>query len=523
MMKGSQPNANSVEDLIHQMAGAFGKDGSELDQEVGEVWKKLTELHDLDPKAYQSFIQRQMEEAHSLPPTGTIIPNKGFVVKAFTKGFKVFINFCQHEAVCCPVDGNAEPLNMNASVMGVEIPLVVSELRTTLVAHTVDVVFHPWCLLKSSSDATFKNDIVQLALSAIGEDRNLSFDEEWKFIKSQYKGGVGKGGNEVHPLPVVKKDGSVDGNFEKVMDNPSSLLQSLNMFKHEEDDSNGFSFIKNKNRSTLKKSTNLIQEIRTCEENEWEENKDTEIQSKTNHEKSVPSQIKEVRSTRKNVVLNEQIIQSRFEKGFLNRKGGRRKHLYDKPSTGDGLGGEGGSFSKLMSKYQVVGTADFKEDKDEWMPSEMKKGFLNNQIGFDEISKKTTAPESSESIPNNTDSVDAQTLHQLLLGVSTDTGDSSARDDVATTKRGQKMKIEDDSSIPYMVKEQNNTTIVDADLSNTMVSSINDVAIDSFDNVLTVATSCGRLLRYQHPCVGNTLSTKMRMKNKLLEIIIPHN
>ena len=532
--QNEQCNGNSVQNLLDQMARAFGKDGTKVDEEAGEVWKKLTELHESDPIAYQSFIRNQMEDAENHSAEGSIIPKKGFVVKAFTKGFKVFINFCKHDAIRRPVDDCGEPLHVNASIVGIEIPLVVSELRTTLIAHTIDVVLHPWCLQKCSSNTIFKSDIVRLGIAAIEEDRNISVDKEWKFIKSMYKGGVGPKGDEVHPLPVGKKDGETDdGNVEKVMENPSTLLQSLHISKDDDDPS--FS-LKTESEIAPKKKTKLIQEIGTIgEENETMKGLDKgEAEQKNCLKQPSPTLMKEVTSTRKkspkecptsnNTSQSTKKAKNQLAKqmkGFLNRGNvTTRKPIYEQPSICDGTSGEGGTHCEFLSKCNVVNVENPVKEEDKGLQSSMKKGFLNTRKGV-AVTKRNSPDTNSSAARDNSGAVNAQTLHQLILDVAVDPDASSP--ELAEAKNHDTSERKDDATpIPYSLKEENRATVLYVDLSGTRVSSISDVAIESIGNLLTIATNCGGLLRYHHPCVNNSVSARMKQKKRLLVVTIPN-
>ena len=529
----SDPSDNTSRKMLEQMAESFGIDMTEFGDQAEEMWNKLTEMHESDPASYQSFLLNQMEQVKNHSAKSSIVPEKGFVVKTIMRESnlrkKVFINFCQHEAVRCPVDDNGERFDINARVSNVEIPLVTSALRefhdsTGADAYAIDVVVHPWCLTKCSSDGVFKNDIIALGMSSIEEDRKIHLDKQWKVIKSQYKGGVGQKGNDVHPFPMEGKKGregeSKSEDMEKVMEDPSTLLSSLHSFDNEVDPS--FS-LKTERAQSLKK-TSLIQEIATTVSDEATQDdpsngaadlklKQSEsINSNECHKAPAPTLMKELSSTRKNVPKDcdsSKPIKTEKEKplakqmkGFLNRSVAKRP-IYEEPSTGDGASGDGGAYSRLLSKCKVVDTA------------------------------KTVKTE-KERPPRKNDTIDAESVKQMFSnlaeGLDTScitTGEfrnrpSASRvrqhvNPIELTQNPTCMEEKKQVRISHTLKEcANGSMVLEVDLSDTKASTIGDVEIEIVGNSLTIRTSCGGLVRYSHPRMSCAATAKLKKKKRQL-------
>jgi len=269
-------------ETLEELAETFGVDSTALTKQAEAVWMQLNEAHESNPASYQKFIQKQMNRMkEETKKEKNVIPRKGFVVKVFTKGQtrkKLFVNMCQHEAVRCPLGKGGTQLDVNASLVNIEIPLVVSEVRTCsdgngADAVVVDVIFHPWCLSRGAINVDFKNDLTNLAILAIRDDRNLCLDTDWKYIKSQYKGGTGAMGMDVIPLSLGRggDKSKADAVLENIMENPSSLLRTLTDTNHENND-HDFSLKTAKEERSRENSGILIEEIGTTLNENGEEN-----------------------------------------------------------------------------------------------------------------------------------------------------------------------------------------------------------------------------------------------------------
>ena len=375
--------------VLNQMAEKFERDSSDMAKDATEIWNKLTELNQSDPSAYQSFVQKQFDEAKLFQQNTnpSIVPKKGFVVKAFlTKGrSKLFINFCKHEVICSSSSSSSSG-NKSEEVA---IPLVLSDMRETFDSsgsrvYAIDVVLHPSCLQKCSSHDIFKTNIVALGIESIKEDTKIEIETQWKFIKSQYKVGLGPTGQNVHPLSIRKKNVKItkEGDDDTIIMGPSTLSQSI---KGSNIADNYSSSSKTKNEQSLrypraKEGSISIQEIgSTCnggdEQTEGVEERSAanpfkEDGHNLNTSKKSPTSMKELSTMRTctrnkiekdgqsagtNECTEKKVPLARQMQGFLNKTS---KAIYDKPSTGDGNSGEGGAYCKFLSKCQVVNSVD---------------------------------------------------------------------------------------------------------------------------------------------------------------------
>ena len=98
---------------------------------------------------------------------------------------------------------------------GLQMPLLVSPWRedgADGVAGTVDVVFHPWVLMRCAADRFFFSEAAELALGWVDRECKMPLRRrgagrqtspvEWKTIKSVYKGGSGPTGSDPVPFPI---------------------------------------------------------------------------------------------------------------------------------------------------------------------------------------------------------------------------------------------------------------------------------------------------------------------------------
>ena len=197
---------------VRQMAKSMGVNPKEMGAEAEGVWRMLEDLAENDPTGYQDFIQTTLQNG---PPETTssssFIPSVGFVVKTNHRGntTKFFLNVCAHAAVQLPTDVYHRPVLSppdKVNTNNLQIPLAIGKMRKEENIEIVDVVFNPWVLLKANMDATFKSEVVTLALHWTEEEfKPLKLTRPGKLIKSKYKGGKGVG-IHVQAVPFVVKE-----------------------------------------------------------------------------------------------------------------------------------------------------------------------------------------------------------------------------------------------------------------------------------------------------------------------------
>lgn len=198
---------------MREMAKQMGLTPQDFGPEAQAVWGMLDNMAENDPVAYTSFIERQLKNGPPSEAKGSkndpseprfFTPQPGFVVKCAMhhtvklqqQETKLFINCCGHVAVDCPknphsgkdvpADTHAVPFTSN-----LQIPLAVGTCRAVQDAQAIDVVFHPWVMERCQWDATFKREIMKLAIEWVGQDAKMQLvSRVGKLIKSRYKGGL---------------------------------------------------------------------------------------------------------------------------------------------------------------------------------------------------------------------------------------------------------------------------------------------------------------------------------------------
>lgn len=554
--RNEMDNSTSVNayKVLNQMAEKFERDSSDMAKDATEIWNKLTAFNQSDPSAYQSFVQKQFNEAKLFQQNTnpSIVPKKGFVVKAFlTKGrSKLFINFCKHEVICSSSSSSSG--NKSDEVA---IPLVLSDMRENFDSsgsrvYAIDVVLHPSCLQKCSSHDIFKTNIVALGIESIKEDTKIEIETQWKFIKSQYKVGLGPTGQNVHPLSIRKKNVKItkEGDDDTVIMGPSTLLQSI---KGSNIADNYSSSSKTKNEQSLrypraKEGSIFIQEIgSTCNggdeqtegvEERSDANRFKEDGHNLNTSKQSPTSMKEFSTMRTytrnkiekygqsagtNECTEKKVPLARQMQGFLNKTS---KAIYDNPSTGDGNSGEGGAYSKFLSKCQVVNSVD-----NDTSVGVGNIGNTGNHTKERAVVLEQRAPEPScgnlNAVRSQMGRVDVALLKQMMseAALAPGPGPDPDPDDFSSPEcYFEETPTKESTGLPYTVHEnEQGGKELHVNLSGTSVSSINDVTIESAATSLTIETCCGRILSYHDPCASRAGSARLKKKKQLLIITIP--
>eukprot|EP00518_Triparma_eleuthera_P003123 CAMPEP_0182460312 /NCGR_PEP_ID=MMETSP1319-20130603/5211_1 /TAXON_ID=172717 /ORGANISM="Bolidomonas pacifica, Strain RCC208" /LENGTH=664 /DNA_ID=CAMNT_0024659389 /DNA_START=180 /DNA_END=2174 /DNA_ORIENTATION=- len=430
-------NGGGIPREVIAMAKQMGMDMSELGPQAEKMWADLNDMSTRDPEEYDAFIKQQMEDAID-PPAGprSFRPEKGFVVKAwFGSGGvkvtnsagvdlvgKVFVNITSHDGIQRPLDTQNQPVQEDRpSLDNLQIPLVVSELRqcadnSASQAAAVDVVFNPWCLRRAEPGSVFRGQIVDLALHWVQQEQGCKLGREWKVIKSKYKGGTGPKNDEVVPFPVDESMLSEEDR-EKIKQEEeerkkriearskepealgrAELLNNLKKVREEDAEPEGTMgglniggglgeiSITGKIGSTSKKP--LIQEVGGGEKKHLIEEVD--------EGSAKPAAVKKGKPLTKKM------------KGFLNKKSTKDDGLglyKDGGSSGDGMGGKGGSYSRFMSKCKVVDTSQMGEEEQRKMMTQHASGSGAAPPKPPPAKAQAPAPAPAPAPPSNFDSL----------------------------------------------------------------------------------------------------------------------
>jgi len=519
-LKMNRVNESNAQEALERLVESFGVDPAALGEQSESVWGQLNDLHEINPGSYQSFIQNQMNRMKEEATTGnTIIPTLGFVVvvqvQAVIKGGarkNMFVNMCQHEAIRYPLDEKGKQLDLNVGTAAdIEIPLVVSQARSCsdengLEALIADVIFHPCCLSRASAHPEFKADLVNLALAAIREDRNLVLNNKWKYTTS---GGKGKG-MDVKPFSISKGDKKSEANavLEKIMENPTSLLHNLGTSDHKEN-GHDFSLRTTKGEDSEKKTGNLVVEIgaslsvnQEADEQLAESFSDETNQSTRPTKSTLESNelMKEVSSSRKicskSKTSPKPIVPLATKmKGFLNRDNRKSRPL---------SGAEG--IRRLVSKCKVVDTSEEKSNPGsiDMISTGVQRCSANQQTDAHKKSVSEIQLKSGEAI-------NAGAIHKMI-------SELTIKEDLNEVASSEKRK----SSLPFTTKHSTNKSfLLEVDLSSTAVTSSSNLKMETLDNQLTLTTTCGKHLCYYHPLVSDNIAAKFKKKQMKLVVSIP--
>lgn len=551
--QGSYTGGRTLDDI----AESFGLDMSSLGDEAESMWLMLNNLHDSDPAAYNAYIEVQINEMNNIGRQNTIVPEKGFVVKAFMiessdttnrKFKKMFINFCHHKAIETPIDANGKKVSETTEyLLNAQIPMVISTLRdfkdtSGQDCHTIDVILNPWCVRRSSINPMFKSQVISLGIKSIMEESNIEIHSKWKLIRSLYKGGIGKGKMDVHPFPLdiktmKQKNGTWNtesckdfDDINSILNDPQCLLQSLRDDKECQDDY----FNLEKDEKSSKTKPILIQEINTQSDTKATliEEIDSSINSDAGEKCGVSQGSKKKKS-----------LSSQMKGSFDDR--GKYKAIYEEPSTGDGKKGDGGTYSKLMSKCQVVDTANLVQTSstvdDKQFGSAMKKGFLKNKgscineekpqhgdfdAEFDKIMKKVDPSFARSFTHEDTPSVaEFQEAMKGLTGMMESQNKSAISNErkhlyvPVEPEQIKDTKKKDRQQIPFTILSEEEEFTLNLNLEQTKVSKINDITVEISDCVLAVSTSCGWYLKYFNPKINDSVIAKFKKKTNELSMI----
>lgn len=259
---GSSVNALLADPRMREIAKQMGLRPQDFGDDAKALWSTLNELSTSDPKRYQSFINDQLQDGpppsdsslnegvNDTAPRRFFSPDPGFVIKCLMyhtvkcqqKQTKLFLNICGHSLVDAPKNPNSgrevpEDTHAVPTTSNLQVPLVVGKLRELsdqngTLCCVVDVVVNPWVLRRSQWDATFKREVMKLALQWVQEDARVRLvTPSGKFIKAHYKGGVIVGSDI-----ITSKFRIQDAKQTKQrMESPADLLRQINCNEAEKD------------------------------------------------------------------------------------------------------------------------------------------------------------------------------------------------------------------------------------------------------------------------------------------------
>ncbi|EGZ20846.1 hypothetical protein PHYSODRAFT_490541 [Phytophthora sojae] len=264
----SSVSALLADPRMREIAKQMGLQPKDFGEEAQALWQTLNDLSTSDPKRYESFINEQLQDGPPLPPSTDsssssnqasndapaprfFTPNPGFVVKCTMyhsvkcqqQETKLFLNICAHKLIDSPKNPNSgqevpEDTRAVPNTNSLQVPLIVGKLReitdfSGALCCVVDVVVNPWVLRRSEWDATFKREVMKLAVQWVQQDAGVRLvTPTGKFIKARYKGGVAVG-NEI----ITSKFRIEDADPAKQrMESPADLLKQINLNEAKKDE-----------------------------------------------------------------------------------------------------------------------------------------------------------------------------------------------------------------------------------------------------------------------------------------------
>lgn len=347
----AKPQQKGLPKAAKKFAQQMGLDLSGLEAEADDMWEMLNKMSVEEPAAYENFVDEQMRKQKAQDQEGTnsqqgrmFRPKSGFCIKCMTTGndgIKVrdlstksgkdfYINFVYHEAIEPPKgrSGKAVLDDRGPSADGLELPLLISPCRdidsTTL---AVDVVFHPVVISRCKTYDLFRTQVIDLALSWIGQETGVQYNKKYEMIPWEYHGGRGADKKTPVLFPV---DEVLQRQARENSAASDELLKSVMNEKHSDKliSSDAPPIDGNVTSSVGTSSCSKIQEVH----HNGSEN--SEMSSKPKNQK---------RSAKKKTPA--------VKRGFLNNS---KSALYP---SGSSEGHNGGAYSRLMERCQVVDTS----------------------------------------------------------------------------------------------------------------------------------------------------------------------
>lgn len=247
------PDVKGTKEAI-KLAKKMGVKLDGYEAEAEEIWRKLDDMASNNPLEYQSFLQQQYKTAEepeeSSSASRCFRPKAGFSVETSTvdgdgikirevgksSGKQFFVNVCSHEAVDLPIDEFNRPVSiLSSNANGLQIPLAIGEVRSDKVC-AVDVVVHPSVVKACQSSDAFKNQVIELAIVSVTNEKGIKMSAERKETGRSYNGGIGEDKSTptlffVNNTENNNSSNNGFGNNNKaasVLASPSDLLKGIN-------------------------------------------------------------------------------------------------------------------------------------------------------------------------------------------------------------------------------------------------------------------------------------------------------
>jgi hypothetical protein len=390
----SSSKASSLPPEVKKFAKQMGLNLTGLEAEAEDIWEMLTKMSMNNPLEYESFVAEQLKNGKlnentqadastpssdaaatsvdsTSPPSRMIRPKVGFCVVCMTtgndgikvrvnqtnNGKKFYINFCSHEGIEVPKDKYGQPVyDDRVSADGMEIPLVIGPHRDIddNQSLAIDVIVHPLVIARSESHNVFRSQIVDLGLQWVANECPVQFNKRYQQVTDKSYAG-GRGADKATPVLL-----SVDEVLAKQegRDPASASSSALSVPAPSAAGASGSSLLSSIKQAKFGDGT--------CFENdEEEETPSLIIGKKPNHDKRTPAVIEEINPSGTGTALSSQPQGTQqtktkpkttaplIKKGFLNNSKSQPA-LYPEGSQEGTGGATGGSYSRLMSRCQVV-------------------------------------------------------------------------------------------------------------------------------------------------------------------------
>lgn len=178
--------------------------------QVNQFWSMLDDMAENNPKSYQKFIQRQVEEGKGIlaPPepylclqTKILDPNEQLL----------FINICGWKRVPSP-ESDGHP-----------VPLVAGELKGTSDGAVLSIAYSPEVLKKADKDPVEQDQLIRLAMKYTEQQHNVTLCHSYHIAPFKLKGTIQQMKNSLEG--IGRKPKTTKGRTENVPDR--SLLEQL--------------------------------------------------------------------------------------------------------------------------------------------------------------------------------------------------------------------------------------------------------------------------------------------------------
>jgi len=192
-------------------------------QEARFIWDRLDDLHSSDPKAYKSFIEKQMEQKEVM----TSQPRADFCVLTSSKiddvTHDVFINVCSWKRMP-DVKNENDPIQL---MNGKKLKKKLKKGNFGLFFH---VAVNDRILKEIKKNENDKKDFIQLILKFSSQLNKLTFDQKYSVSKEIFCGVFPSNPRSLFlDKPDLIDKLTSETNIQHFMSSPDSLLEQLSM------------------------------------------------------------------------------------------------------------------------------------------------------------------------------------------------------------------------------------------------------------------------------------------------------